>query len=133
MHSRILTTTLAAAALAALAFPVAGCAGRRPAPRPRTDAVANGRSAEEIRAGFAAEKKRTPHLPMLSQEAAHAAMPDLFKKGPMPTLCLVGGHQPRTMEAVLAQAKAMRREGDLDPKLLNDVFWSVSSANDCFY
>ncbi len=130
MRIRLLITALAAAALA---LPLAGCAGRRSGSRSKADGVATGRSAEEIRAGFAAEKQRTPHLPMLSQEAAHAAMPDLFKKGPMPTLCLVGGHQPRTMEAVLAQAKAMRREGDLDPKLLNDVFWAVSSANDCFY
>lgn len=130
MRIRLLMTTLAAAALA---LPLAGCAGRGPGARSKAPVAAAGRSAEEIRAGFAAEKQRTPHLPMLSQEAAHAAMPDLFKKGPMPTLCLVGGHQPRTMEAVLAQAKAMRREGDLDPKLLNDVFWAVSSANDCFY
>ena len=131
MRSRNLTTTLAA--LAALALAATGCAARRPPSRSKTEGVTTGRSVAEIRAGFAAEKERTPHLPMLSQEAAHAAMPDLFKKGPLPTLCLVGGHQPRTMEAVLAQAKAMRREGDLDPKLLNDVFWAVSSSNDCFY
>jgi len=120
-----------ALALAALALATGGCAARRPAAPVATAEV--GRSKQEIERGFAAEKQRTPHIPMLSQEAAHKAMPELFKKGPMPTLCLVGGHQPRTMEAVLAQAKVMRREGDLDGKLLNDVFWAVSSANDCFY
>lgn len=133
MLSRILTTTLAATALVTLALPATGCAGRRPAPREKAPLAVVGRSPEEIRAGFAAEKRRTPHIPMLSQEAAHAAMPDMFKKGPMPTLCLVGGLQPRTMESVLAQAKAMRREGDLDGKLLNDIFWAVSSSNECFY
>ena len=130
MRSRILTATLAATALA---LPAAGCAGQRPARRSKATVAEVGRSPQEIRARFAAEKRRTPHIPMLSQEAAHAAMPDVFKKGPMPTLCLVGGLQPRTMEAVLAQAKVMRREGDLDPKLLNDIFWAVSSSNECFY
>ena len=82
---------------------------------------------------FEANKQRVPHITMLSQEEAHKAMPNLFKGADMPTLALVGAHQPRSMEAVLNVAKAARREGDLDGKLLNDVFWAVSSANDCFY
>jgi hypothetical protein len=128
-------------AVVPLALAAAGCASRRP-PAPRAVAAAAaakslapapGRSEAEIRAGFAAAERREPHLTMLSQEAAHEAMPELFKGVDMPTLALVGGHQPRSMEAVLAVARAARREGDLDNALLNDVFWAVSSANDCFY
>ena len=129
-------------ALVLLALAGAGCAARRPpAPRSVASAMAPapGRSEAAIRAGFEANKARVPHLTMLSQEEAHKAMPTLFKgsdpsKRPdMPTLALVGAHQPRSMEAVLNVARAARREGDLDNALLNDVFWAVSSANDCFY
>jgi hypothetical protein len=51
----------------------------------------------------------------------------------MPYLALVGSLTPKTMEALLATAKTMRREGGLDNAFLNDVFWVVSNANDCFY
>ena len=117
---------------------VSGCA-RRPAAQRASPApvVARppvpGRSAAEIRAGFERSKQRTPYLPMMSPEAAHAAMPTLYKGRPMPNLLLVAGLQPRTMEAVLAVAKQARTEGELEPRLLNDVFWAVSSANECFY
>jgi hypothetical protein len=124
---------------AAIAF--GGCAGRvrAPAREPAAAPVAvasppsRKRTEREIRAGFEASGRATPHLPMLADEAAHKAMPTLFKGRAMPNLVLVGGHQPRTMEALLAFAKQMRTEGDLDGRLLNDVFWAVSSANDCFY
>jgi hypothetical protein len=125
-----------ALALVPLALASAGCATRRP-PAPRSVAAAPtpapGRSEAEIRAGFAANQERVPHLTMLSQEEAHKAMPNLFRGGDMPTLALVGAHQPRSMEAVLNVARVARREGTLDNALLNDVFWAVSSANDCFY
>jgi hypothetical protein len=51
----------------------------------------------------------------------------------MPTLLRVAALQPKMMEAVIASARAMRTEGGLDSEFLNDVFWAVSSANDCFY
>jgi hypothetical protein len=92
-----------------------------------------GRSAEEIKAGFERSKERTPHLTLMSDEAAHAAMPTMYKGRPMPNLMRVAALQPRTMEAVLAVAKSARTEGELEPQLLNDVFWAVSSANECFY
>jgi hypothetical protein len=111
----------------------------RPAPPPAATAPPlaappqKGRSAEEIKAGFERSKQRTPHLPLMSDEAAHAAMPTMYKGRPMPNLMRVAGLQPRTMEAVLAVAKSARTEGELEPRLLNDVFWAVSSANECFY
>ena len=118
---------------------LAGCAGRpavHRAPPPVTAAATpapKGRSEQEIKAGFERAKKREPYLPMMSDEDAHKAMPGMFKGRPMPSLMLVAGLQPKTMEAVMAVARQSRTEGDLEPRLLNDVFWAVSSANDCFY
>jgi hypothetical protein len=109
-----------------------GCATRRSAATaPVTKAT--GRSAEALRAGLAHELSREPYLPMLSQEEAKKAMPAHARWPELPTLMLVAARQPKSMEAVLATAKTLRREGGLDNRLLNDVFWVVSSANDCFY
>jgi len=87
----------------------------------------------EIEAGLEKSKKDTSFLPMLPQARAHSVMPSQFKGRPMPTLMLVGALQPKTMESLMAFAKAMRTEGALDSKLLNDVFWVVSHVNECLY
>ena len=114
-----------------------GCAGRRrAAPSPvaaAPAATALSRTPAAIKAGFEASKKRAPYFPLLTQEQAKAAMPPYAGPRDLPTLMLVAGLQPRSMESVMGTARAMRREGGLDAELLNDVFWAVSSANDCFY
>lgn len=105
------------------------------APTPAAPPVHAGprRSAAALEEGFRASRAEKAFLPMLSDEAAHEAMPTLFEGREMPNLLLVSGRQPRTSEALLSMAKAMRTEGTLDPTLLNDVFWAVSSENECFY
>lgn len=126
---------LALLALIPLTATTLGCAARRPATRADATAAAPtpGRSGAELRAGFEASKQREPHVTMLTQEQAHEAMPNIFKGVDMPTLVLAGGHMPKSMEAVLNVARVARHEGPLDNAFLNDVFWAVSSANDCFY
>ena len=91
------------------------------------------RSASELEEGFRRSRGEKAFLTPLSNEQAHAAMPGLFKGRELPNLLLVSGHQPKTSEALMAMAKAMRTEGSLDATLLNDVFWAVSSENECFY
>ncbi len=91
------------------------------------------RSAAELEEGFRRSRAGKAFLSPLSNEAAHAAMPELFKGREFPNLLLVSGRQPKTSEALMAMAKAMRTEGGLDATLLNDVFWAVSSENECFY
>jgi hypothetical protein len=131
------------ALLAALAL---GACARRPplAPRPTARAPAPsaalpaapaepGRDRAAFEAGFERSKEGTAFLPLLGEDEAHAAMPSLYPKRRMPYLVRVGGLQPRTMEALLGFARTMRKEGGLGGPLLNDVFWEVSSANDCFY
>lgn len=127
----------------ALSFASAGCARsvRPPAPPPVATPApsrppappATSRTAAEIEAGLARSKTAKPFLPLLSDEEAHKALPTMFRGRPMPNLLLVAGLQPRTMEAVMAVSKQVHTEGDLDPQLLNDVFWAVSSSNECFY
>ena len=86
-----------------------------------------------IEAAFATSMKGESFLPMMSDEATHKALPNMFRKGPMPNLMRVGGLQPKTMDALMVFAKTFRQEGPLDSKFLNDVFWAVSSENECFY
>jgi|GEM_PF-4865316 len=107
----------------------------RPSPTPAPLPVLAGprRSAAELEEGFRASRAERSFLPMLSDEAAHEAMPGLFQGRELPNLLLVTGRQPKTSEALMSMAKAMRTEGSLDPTLLNDVFWAVSSENECFY
>jgi hypothetical protein len=110
-----------------------------PAPPPVASPAAtperrSARPRAEVEAGIAAAKEGSPYLPMLSQEKAREEMPSMRRaRGSLPNLILVGGLLPKTMEAQMAVAQSMRREGGLDGRLLNDVFWEVSSANDCFY
>ena len=114
-----------------------GCASRRAAPPPKEAArpprEASPRTPSEVKAALERAKKRTPFIAMPSNEEAHKAMPKLYPKRPMPYLALVGSLLPKSMEAVLTTGATMRREGGLDPYLINDVFWVVSSANECFY
>ena len=127
---------------------LAGCTGSRAGravarpsvqpPPPATAATPTAppsprRTTETIKAEFERAKRDQPHIPMLTQEEAHKAMPTMFRGRDMPTLMLVAGLQPKSMEAVMGVARASRTEGDLDAELLNDVFWTVSSVNECFY
>jgi hypothetical protein len=116
-----------------------GCATRTPAAAPST-VVAHVASndvgpdrAAEIEAGLERSKEGKPFLTMLGDEETKKAMPSIFKRGGAPYLIRVGGLQPKTMESLMAMAKQMRTEGGLGDDFLNDVFWVVSSENECFY
>jgi hypothetical protein len=126
----------------AVALASAACASRGVAtsppiasasPRGLAAPLAHGVDRAAIEAGLARSKRETPHVAMLSDEAAHEAMPALFKGREMPYLLRAGGLQPKTMASLMAFAKEMRTEGGLDRELLDDVFWVVSHVNDCFY
>lgn len=122
------------------AFGLGGCATRvpkrvapAPAPAPTASRAAPLHTEAQTRAGLEAVKQAKPYFPLLSDEAAHKAMPTMFKGRPMPTLLYVAGLMPKSMEAVMNVSRAVHTEGDLDGDLLNDVFWAVSSSNECFY
>ena len=114
-----------------------GCASGRSASPPSVAKAepreAPPRTPSETKAALEKAKKKTPYIAMPSDAEAHKAMPKLYPQRPMPHLALVGALQPKSMEAVLTTGVTVRREGGLDPRLINDVFWVVSNVNECFY
>jgi hypothetical protein len=130
--------TVAAPLVLALLAAAPGCASRAPrrtAPPPPDSAAParSGRTPEEIRAGLERAKEGAPHIPMLSEEETREAIPSIPSRSTPPALVRVGARQPGPMEAVLDMFKALRQARALDPRLLGDVFWAVSSENECFY
>ena len=129
----------AAVALSVLAVVplAAGCVSRRAAAAPvvakTKPAEPAPRSPSETKAGLERAKERKEFFPMLSDAEAHKALPMWPKQLHVPNLARVGALMPKSMQATMSALMSERKEGTLDPKLLSDVFWVVSSANDCFY
>jgi hypothetical protein len=87
---------------------------------------------QRARHGIASAKEREPHLSMVSEEAAREAMPG-FGGRAIPHLARVAALMPKTWSAEMAAWGALGAEGTLDRRLLSEVFYVVSSTNDCFY
>lgn len=102
-------------------FVAAACA----APQAPHDADSARRGIEEV-------KEREPFLPMLSDKDAKKAMGG-FKGKRAPNLARVAAHMPKTFAAEMAAWGALGQEGTIDRRLMSEVFYVVSSANDCFY
>lgn len=109
------------AALLLLVALAVACAAPQ-APRDRADAK---RGMEETRG-------RVPYLPMVPEEVARGTMPGWRGKR-VPDLVRIAAHMPKAWTAEMAAWKALNEEGTLDRRLLSEVFYVVSSANDCFY
>jgi alkylhydroperoxidase family enzyme len=100
---------------------LAACA----APRPPHDR-------DEAKRGIERSKEREPFLPMVAEEDARKAMPG-FRGRAAPNLARVAAHMPETFAAEMAAWGALGKEGTIDRRLMSEVFYVVSSANDCFY
>jgi len=87
---------------------------------------------KRARDGMAAVKERDAFLPMVSEEEAREKLPE-FGGRAMPHLARVAALMPKTWSAEMEAWGALGEEGTLDRKLLQEVFYVVSSANDCFY
>jgi hypothetical protein len=112
-----------------------GCAGRR---RPRAVAL-GARPAPSASAAHVARaerlleeaKAREPHVPMLSEAEARAALASMEKYPQVPNLIRILARAPKTVDAEMAAWDALRKGTTLDKRLLNQVFWVVSSGNEC--
>lgn len=82
--------------------------------------------------GMQEARQRVAFLPMLSDAQARATMPG-FQGKRAPNLARVAAYLPETWRAEMAAWRALQKEGTLDRRLLSEVFYVVSSANDCFY
>lgn len=80
-----------------------------------------------------ATKERSPHLKALSEAEVKQAIPKMFDRMGVPNLVRTGALMPKTMQAEMMAWGALQREGTIDRRLLGEVFYVVSHANDCFY
>jgi len=87
---------------------------------------------QRARDGMAAVTERKAHVTMLPEPDARKAMPG-FGGRAVPNLGRVAALMPKTWSAEMAAWGALGKEGTLDRQLLSQVFYVVSSANDCFY
>ncbi|MGH7162811.1 MAG: hypothetical protein ACREID_04945, partial [Planctomycetota bacterium] len=91
------------------------------------------RSASEAKGGMERVKGREPFFPMLSDAQVRKAMPGTFDKRKIPNLIRVAALMPKSTQAELRAWETMGKEGKLDRRLLSELFYVVSSENDCFY
>jgi hypothetical protein len=84
------------------------------------------------RQGIAASKERDEFLPMVPEKEAREKLPE-FGGRAIPNLARVAALMPETWTAEMEAWSALGKEGTLDRKLLQEVFYVVSRANDCFY
>ena len=91
-----------------------------------------GHDPDSAKRGLEATKEREAYLPMLPDKEAREAMGG-FKGKHAPNLARVAAHMPKTFAAEMAAWGALQQEGTIDRQLLREVFYVVSSANDCFY
>jgi alkylhydroperoxidase family enzyme len=90
------------------------------------------RDPDASKQGIERVKEREPFLPMLSDADARKAMGG-FQGKRAPNLARVAAHMPKTFQAEMAAWGALGKEGTIDRRLMSEVFYVVSSANDCFY
>jgi alkylhydroperoxidase family enzyme len=90
------------------------------------------RDPDSAKRGIEKTKEREPFLPMLSDEDARKAM-GKFRGKRAPNLARVAAHMPKTFGAEMAAWAALGMEGTIDRRLMSEVFYVVSDANDCFY
>jgi hypothetical protein len=75
---------------------------------------------------------REAFLPMLSEEESRAAMTSMQKGYPtVPNLIRIAALAPKSMDAEMAAWDVLKKESTLDRRLVNEVFYVVSSANEC--
>ena len=129
------------AALAVVALPLSACVSRARCCEPvavaevvpAADAGAAAAKAQADRARRLMEeaRNRTPYLPMRSEEAARAAMPSMKNYATLPNLIRIAAAMPKTMDAEMKAWEALQKEGTVDKRLMNEVFYVVSSGNEC--
>jgi len=86
-----------------------------------------------VKRDLEATKERPPHLQLLSEAEVRKAIPKMFDRMGVPNLVRAGARMPMTMQAEMMAWGALQREGTIEKRLLGEVFYVVSHANDCFY
>ncbi len=91
-------------------------------------------SRAEVEAALAAAKKRTPRLPVLSEEAARTALGENAPQGPLPAWIRLMANFPRESRGRLASLNAISdNRGDLTPLLKAQVSWIIARQDRAWY
>ena len=78
-----------------------------------------------------AAKEREPFLPMSSEADARTALKSVAKYPQVPNLMRIAALAPKSMDAEMKAWQTLQKETTLDAKLVNEVFYVVSSKNEC--
>ncbi len=91
-------------------------------------------SRAEVEAALAAAHKRTPRLPVLSEEAARTALGDNAPQGSLPAWIRLMANFPRESGGRLASLNAINdSRGDLTPLLKAQVSWIIARQDRAWY
>ena len=121
--------------LAAVVSSSAACVSRpRCSRRPAAGEPAPPAHVARARALLEEAREREPNLPMLDEAATRAALKSMRSEAAWPTvpnLMRIAAVLPKTADAEMAAWAALGKEGTIDKRLLAEVFYVVSSANEC--
>lgn len=91
-------------------------------------------SRAEVEAALDAARKRTPRLPVLSEEAARSALGDLAPQGPLPAWLRLMANFPREAAGRIPSLYAITEDrGDLSPLLKAQVSWIIARQDRAWY
>ena len=117
-------------------------------PRPAWDAVKTARpkkeydapadwkdvSFDQLEEALAAQKARTPRVPLPGPERFRGLPPDAKRQtDTIVWMTISAGYQPAMTQAWFGMLNDYRADGRLDRVFGSTLFWVVTRANDCFY
>ena len=97
------------------------------APRPPLE------SREKAEAALAECRKRTPRLPLAEEDAARAALPADWPKGPLPQWVCLLANFPKAGTARAASLRAAEEKGELPAKLKAQAAWIAARQDRAWY
>ena len=125
----------ASVVLAAAVASSGACASRPPcAPCPVAAEPAPPAHVARARRLLEEARGRQPNLPMMDEAKTRAALKSMRSETSWPTvpnLMRIAALMPKTADAEMAAWAALGKEGTIDKRLLAEVFYVVSSANEC--
>jgi alkylhydroperoxidase family enzyme len=90
-------------------------------------------SREEVAKALEACRKRTPRLPLVSDEKARALLPADWPAGPLPQWVRLLANFPRDGKGRILGLRAADEKGDLKPLLKAQVSWIIARQDRAWY
>jgi alkylhydroperoxidase family enzyme len=90
-------------------------------------------SRAEVEKALAACRKRTPRLPLVSEEKARAILPGDWPRGPLPQWVRLLANFPRDGRSRIVGLRAAEDKGDLKPLRKAQLSWIVARQDRAWY